>query len=181
MKKIILTSVAFMFPAFCYASALPSVVVVNHGISSDTSKTLIVRIPVGQGALLVRTTPSAALVQDHNASGQVTQSTASVVKPLFVEHITTMPDKTAQGKNNVKVTVTYSFNYTLGVSKSGASGNQEAVLQKENTYTNTVTTSIPYGQVEIVNLSMPPHAAMYDAIMRNLFPSQMFLTISATK
>ena len=181
MKKIILTSVALMFPAFSYASSLPTVVVVNHSISSGADKTMIVKIPVGQTAILVRTAPTAALVQEHDDNGQVTQSATSVIKPLFVEHIATMPGKTAQGKRDVVVTVTYSFNYALGITKTDASGNQVAVLQKQNTYSNTVTTNVPYGHVEIVNLTLPPYSAANDMVMQKLFPSQMFLTISASK
>lgn len=176
MKKIVITGIALLFPALSYAATTPTVVVVNHVASDNGTKNTVIQIPVGQAVTLAKAAPGAALIQTHDEAGQVTQSTAAVVKPLFIEHITTM-----QARHGVSVTVTYTYNYTLGLMQSDESGQKTAVTQKQNAYTRTVTKDIPYGQVETVQLSLPPSAAGYDEIMHKLFPLDMFLTISATK
>lgn len=181
MKKLLLASAILLVPAFSYAATIPTVVVVNHTPSGTTSHTTIVKIPVGQAVTLVKAAPAAALMQKQDKSGQVTEATAAVVKPLFIEHIETMPNKDAQHAKSVIVKVTYTFNYRLGVAKSDASGNQQAVLQKENTYTNTVTKTVPYGQVETVKLTLPPSATGSDETLKDIFSNDMFLTISANK
>lgn len=180
MKKFALATIGLLLPAFAHATTVPTVIVVSHVMAGDKVKNKVVKIPVGQALTLTRMTPATALVQEKNEKGEVTNSTAAVVKPLFIEHIATMPGTTAQGKQGVAVTVTYTFNYVLGVAKADASSGQQAVARKENSYTRTVTTSIPYGQVETVNLSLPPKQAG-DDMMRKLFPSEMFLTISANQ
>lgn len=181
MKKLLIACAALLVPTFSYAAKVPTVVVVNHIPAGVTSNTTIVKIPVGQAATLIKAAPAAALIQEQNKSGKVTSTTTAVVKPLFVEQITTMPGKDAQSKKDVIVKVTYTFNYRIGVAKTDASGNQQAVLQKENTYTNTVIKTVPYGQVETLELTLPPAAAVSDDTMNKIFPSDMFLTISANR
>lgn len=181
MNKVLLTSVALLLPTFSYAATMPTVVVVNHAPSGKASKNMIVKIPVGQSATLVRSSSAAALVQLHNESSQVVQTTGTVVKPLFVEHISTMPGKTAQGAKDVVVKVTYTFNYTLGVAQSNETGSPQTVVQKQNSYTNTVTTNVPYGHVESVSLTLPPNVAGQDEVMDKLFPANILLTVSASK
>lgn len=181
MKKLLLASAAMLVPALSYAATVPTVVVVNHIPSGATSHTTVVKIPLGQAVTLVKAAPAAALLQEQDKSGQVTEATAAVVKPLFIEHIETMSNKDAPKGKSVIVKVTYTFNYSLGVAKSNASGNQQAVVQKENTYTNAVIKTIPYGQVETVELTLPPSTTGADETMNKLFPNDMFLTISASK
>lgn len=181
MNKVLLTSVALLFPAFSYAASPPSVLVVNHAAPGTTSKNTIVKIPVGQDAVLVRASASTSLVQERDESGKVLQVTGAVVKPLFVEHISTMPDKTAPSGKNVVVKVTYTFNYALGVAQGPETGSPQTVIKKENSYTNTVTAHVPYGKVESVSLTLPPGVTANDEVMAKLFPSDILLTISASK
>lgn len=180
MKKFALTALALFLPTFAHATTPPTIIVVNHVMAGDTLQNKVVKIPVGQTLTLTRMTPATALVQEQNEEGEVTKATAAMVKPLFIEHIVTMPGTMAQGKQDVAVTVTYTFNYVLGVAKTDVSNGKEAVARKENSYTKTVTVNIPYGQVETVNLTLPPKQAG-DEMMRKLFPSEMFLTISANR
>lgn len=181
MKKLLLVGAALLVPTLSYAAKAPNVVVVNHVPSGATSNTTVVKIPVGHEVTLIKAAPAAALIQEQTKSGEVTSATAAVIKPLFVEHITTMPGNGAQNKKNVIVKVTYTFNYSLGVAKTDEAGNQQAVVRKENTYTNTVIKTVPYGQVETVNLTLPPATTAADDTMDKIFPKNMFLTISANK
>lgn len=181
MNKVLLTSFALLLPSFAYAATVPTVVVVNHAPPNTPAGNTIVEIPVGQAATLVRASSAASLVKAHNESGKVVQATGAVIKPLFVEHISTMPGKAAQGAKEAIVKITYTFNYTLGLTQTDATNNQKTIVQKQNSYTNTVTTHVPYGQVESVSLTLPPHVTGTDDVMDKLFPSDILLTISATK
>lgn len=181
MNKVLLTSVALLLPTFAYAAKVPTVVVVNHAPSGATSDNVIIKIPVGQNATLVKSSASGSLVQEHDESGNVLQATSAVIKPLFIEHISTMPGKTAQGSKDVDIKITYTFNYTLGVVQSNETSSQQTVVQKQNSYTNTVTAHVPYGQVDSVSLTLPPHVTGNDEVMNKLFPAGILLTISATK
>ena len=181
MNKFLLTSITLLFPTISYAATVPTVVVVNHAPPDATSGNMIVQIPVGKDVTLVKASYAASLVQSHDEAGQVTQTTGAVIKPLFVEHISTMPGKTAQGAKDVVVKITYTFNYTLGMAQNNQTDSQKTIIQKQNSYTNTVTTHVPYGQVESVSLGLPPHAAGQDEVMDKLFPADILLTISATK
>lgn len=176
MNKFLITGIAVLFPALSYAATVPTVVVVNHITTDAGVKNTVIKIPAGQEVTLVKAAPGASLVQTHDDDGQVTQATAAVIKPLFVEHIATTP---AQG--SVIVTVTYTYNYKLGLVQTNDSGDKTAITQKQNTYTRTVTENIPYGRVKTVQLSLPPTSAGYDEVMRKLFPWQTVLTISSGK
>lgn len=182
MKKIIITSLALLFPAISYAATAPIVTVVNHVPSGTTSKRTVIRIPVGQSVTLAKAKPAAALLQEQDSNGNVTQSAVAVIKPLFVEHISTAPSEAGQSGKGAVVTVSYTFNYTLDAVKTNASGTQQATIQATKSYTNTVTKNVPYGQVETVNITLPPQqTAGSDATLRKLFPEGIFLTISANK
>lgn len=176
MKKFLIAGVACLFPALGFAATIPTVVVVNQEITGTVIKKTIYKIPVGQAITLSRAAPGAALLQDHDDNGQVTQSTAAVVKPLFVEHIST-----TKADHGATVTITYTYNYKLGVAQTDVANDQTAVIQKENTYSRSVTKDVPYGQVATVTMALPPAQPGNDKILHDLFPATMVLTISAGK
>ena len=176
MNKFLIAGVACLFPTLSFAATIPSVVVVNQEITGTVIKKTVYQIPLGQGITLSRAAPGASLLQDHDDNGQVTQSTAAVVKPLFVEHISTM-----KGDHGAIVTITYTYNYKLGVAQTDVTNNQTTIVQKENTYSRSVTKDVPYGQVATVRMALPPVQPGYDKVLHDLFPATMVLTISSGK